>query len=201
MFAYFCSQLGMQETTVLGVFHPEAGQLYDVTTSLEKVCQQLHDPKTKLDTIQIQVFCPFRPMLANRAPPVKVPEIMGNQPFFVETKYDGERVQLHKDGAKYKYYSRKYVYTFTLWRKWCTVYMFGFALILTSFEPLCPLSSVIYRMLPSTCRNIRTFVEYFISGCFGPKGRIFVPPPNLLGKLFTFDVVLRMNAVSSIPKS
>lgn len=37
----------------------------------------------------------------------EVPEIMGNQPFFIENKYDGERVQLHKDGDSYRYFSRK----------------------------------------------------------------------------------------------
>lgn len=99
----------MQETTVLNLFHPDASQLYDVTTSLFKVCQQLHSLQTRLDTIQIQLFTPFRPMLANRSSPEKVPDIMASQPFYVEVKYDGERFQLHKNGNQYKYYSRKYV--------------------------------------------------------------------------------------------
>uniref|UniRef100_A0A914UW65 DNA ligase n=1 Tax=Plectus sambesii TaxID=2011161 RepID=A0A914UW65_9BILA len=99
-------KIGMKETSVLSVFHPEAGQLYDVTTSLSKVCTQLRDPSTRLDVIQVQLFNPFRPMLANRVPVDKVAEVMKNEPFYVETKYDGERVQLHKEGERYKYFSR-----------------------------------------------------------------------------------------------
>lgn len=100
-------QIKMQENSVLSVFHPEASQLYDVTTSLQRVCQQLHDPATRLDAIQVQLFVPFRPMLAQRSDPEKVLQIMGGQPFYVEEKYDGERFQLHKRGDEYKYYSRK----------------------------------------------------------------------------------------------
>ena len=33
---------------------------------------------------------------------------MDNKPYFIETKYDGERVLLHKKGDKYKYFSRRY---------------------------------------------------------------------------------------------
>ena len=31
---------------------------------------------------------------------------MGNRPFVVETKFDGDRIQLHKDGDVYAYFSR-----------------------------------------------------------------------------------------------
>lgn len=31
---------------------------------------------------------------------------MPNKPFIIETKYDGERLQVHKDGNSYMYFSR-----------------------------------------------------------------------------------------------
>ena len=31
---------------------------------------------------------------------------MNNRKFYVETKYDGDRIQLHKDGDVYAYFSR-----------------------------------------------------------------------------------------------
>ena len=33
---------------------------------------------------------------------------MENESFFIETKFDGDRMQLHKDGSQYKYFSRRY---------------------------------------------------------------------------------------------
>ena len=35
--------------------------------------------------------------------------LMNNEPFYIETKFDGDRMQLHKQGAQYRYYSRRYV--------------------------------------------------------------------------------------------
>ena len=32
---------------------------------------------------------------------------MDNQTYFIETKYDGERMLLHKDDTQYKFYSRR----------------------------------------------------------------------------------------------
>ena len=33
---------------------------------------------------------------------------MGNQSFYIETKIDGERMQLHKQGDCFMYFSRRY---------------------------------------------------------------------------------------------
>lgn len=32
---------------------------------------------------------------------------MGNKAFFIEIKYDGERMQFHKNGSEYKFFSRR----------------------------------------------------------------------------------------------
>jgi DNA ligase 4 len=41
-----------------------------------------------------------------RAKPNKIEQLLGGQPFYIETKFDGERFQLHKKGNEYVYYSR-----------------------------------------------------------------------------------------------
>jgi DNA ligase-4 len=39
---------------------------------------------------------------------------MEGKPFYIELKYDGERMQLHKRGDEYKYFSRGYDSTFAV---------------------------------------------------------------------------------------
>ncbi|KAH9499884.1 DNA ligase (ATP) [Bulinus truncatus] len=99
-------KIGLSQTSILNVYHPDAEELYNVNNSLEKVCLQLRDVKTRAYEIGIEVFSPFTPMLGERASPEKVEKLMENKPYLIETKYDGERVLLHKDGNEYKYFSR-----------------------------------------------------------------------------------------------
>ncbi|KAM4602275.1 DNA ligase 4 [Polymixia lowei] len=99
-------KLGISKETVLQVFHPDAAELYNVTTDLNKVCQQLHNPSVSLSEVSIGLFSAFKPMLAAVANIRQVEKQMGHSPFFVQTKLDGERIQLHKDGDVYKYFTR-----------------------------------------------------------------------------------------------
>ncbi|XP_008323548.1 DNA ligase 4 isoform X2 [Cynoglossus semilaevis] len=105
-------KLGISKETVLHVFHPDAVELFNVNTDLNKVCQQLHDPSVSLSEVSIGIFSAFKPMLAAVANIRNVEKQMGNSPFYIQTKLDGERIQLHKDGDVYKYFSRNaYEYT------------------------------------------------------------------------------------------
>ncbi|XP_028326722.1 DNA ligase 4 [Gouania willdenowi] len=99
-------KLGISKETALQVLHPDAAELFNVCTDLNKVCQQLHDPSVCLSDVSIGLFSAFKPMLAAVGDVRSVEKHMGNRPFFIETKLDGERIQLHKDGDVYKYYSR-----------------------------------------------------------------------------------------------
>ncbi|KAL2088065.1 hypothetical protein ACEWY4_016893 [Coilia grayii] len=99
-------KLGVSKETVLQVFHRDAPELYNVSTDLNKVCQHLHDPKVSLSEVSIGLFSAFKPMLAAVANIHQVEKQIGGKMFFIETKLDGERMQLHKDGDVYKYYSR-----------------------------------------------------------------------------------------------
>lgn len=105
-------KLGISKETVLQVFHPDAPEFYNVTTDLNKVCRQLHDPSVSLSEVSIDLFSAFKPMLAAVANIRQIEKQMGNRPFYIETKLDGERIQLHKAGDVYKYYTRNsYEYT------------------------------------------------------------------------------------------
>ncbi|KAG8188782.1 hypothetical protein JTE90_009176 [Oedothorax gibbosus] len=99
-------KLGICENSILNAFHIDARDLYNVTNSLEKICCSLKDPSVRMHEIEISLFSPFRPMLSEMALPNQVENLMNNRPFIIETKYDGERLQLHKDGSSYMYFSR-----------------------------------------------------------------------------------------------
>ena len=90
-------KLGIGQTTILAMYHPDAKELYDATNDLEKVCTSLLDPNDRSLGIDISLFKPFRPMLADRASIKQILSKMGLKPFYVETKLDGERTQIHKD--------------------------------------------------------------------------------------------------------
>ncbi len=55
----------------------------------------------------IKLFHPIKPMLASRPSTEEVVKIIsGPRKYQLETKYDGERVQVHKNGKTIKMYSR-----------------------------------------------------------------------------------------------
>ncbi|NXV00450.1 DNLI4 ligase, partial [Cettia cetti] len=99
-------KLGVSQQTIFSIFHPDAAELHNVTTDLEKVCRQLHDPSVSLSDVSIMLFSAFKPMLAAIADVQQIEKQMSNQTFYIETKLDGERMQMHKDGDVYKYFSR-----------------------------------------------------------------------------------------------
>lgn len=99
-------KLGISRETVLRVYHPDAAELFNVNTDLKKVCQQLHNLSVSLSDVSIGLFSSFKPMLAAVSNIRNVEKQMSNSQFYVQTKLDGERIQLHKDGDVYKYFSR-----------------------------------------------------------------------------------------------
>ena len=49
-----------------------------------------------MNEIEVELFSPFRPMLADRGNLREVEKQMGNKEFYIEVKYDGERMQVRK---------------------------------------------------------------------------------------------------------
>ena len=91
----------------------------------------LKDPAIRMHEIEVSLFSPFRPMLGDRGKPsqvkineqifgnIKIAEhwfeinifsqiekVMDGKPYIIETKFDGERMQLHKKDDEYKFFSR-----------------------------------------------------------------------------------------------
>ncbi len=99
-------KIGVGESLIFESFHPDAMDLFNYTSSLEKVCETLTDPSKRLHEIGVQVFTPCRPMLGEKAKQNKIETLFSGREFYIETKFDGERFQLHKQGSQYKYFSR-----------------------------------------------------------------------------------------------
>ncbi|KAL5513056.1 LIG4 [Sanghuangporus vaninii] len=104
-------QINVKESSVLAVFHPDALDLFNTCSDLKKVAHELWDPEHRLneEDKQVHLFRAFAPMLCKRPGPRLEDAIkdMQGQPFIIEEKLDGERIQLHKRGKEFFYCSRK----------------------------------------------------------------------------------------------
>ncbi|ESO08239.1 hypothetical protein HELRODRAFT_75449 [Helobdella robusta] len=99
-------KLGLSQKLIFSSFHPDAEELYNVKMSLEKVCRMLTDENIRLHEIEVSIFTAFKPMLAVREEPSNIEKLMHGRSFLIETKYDGERMQMHKMNDSFKYFSR-----------------------------------------------------------------------------------------------
>lgn len=100
---------------VLGALHPRAYDAFMRTNNLKTIVQRVINhqmgeddgptKKAKLDT-GLAILHPIKPMLAR--PLKSIQECAKRCPngMLAEIKYDGERIQIHKSGSTYKYFSR-----------------------------------------------------------------------------------------------
>lgn len=115
-------KVGATEKTIFDIWHPDAENLFNISSSLRRVCWELYDPKVRLegDGRGISLMQCFQPQLAafqmrsmdqmvSRMRPLD-----GDSVFYIEEKLDGERMQLHMtedgsvDGGKrFGFWSRK----------------------------------------------------------------------------------------------
>ncbi|KAL0480389.1 DNA ligase [Acrasis kona] len=96
---------GMQHTSILKEFHPNAVDVWNACTDLKQVTKNCLDPKFKF-TASIQIFQAFKPMLASLANPDKLSDMLCTNDLVVEPKYDGERITIHKSDNTIKYFTR-----------------------------------------------------------------------------------------------
>ncbi|KAL3313239.1 DNA ligase (ATP) [Cichlidogyrus casuarinus] len=109
--------LGLGRKTILDMAHPSASLFLASTPNLLTICASLlslsihsvysEERLTSLCKSELRLFVPFAPMLCQRANScdelvgfVQAPNVL------LETKYDGERVQIHKSDTTYRYWSR-----------------------------------------------------------------------------------------------
>ncbi|KAI0378701.1 ATP-dependent DNA ligase [Hypomontagnella monticulosa] len=119
-------RVGATERTFMDLWHPDAQDLFSVSSSLRQVCWDLYDPKFRLVDGQTNVTlmqC-FQPMLCHYQMSTSFQKMVdklnassrreGDDEFWIEEKLDGERMQLHMEeddsvpgGKKFKFWSRK----------------------------------------------------------------------------------------------
>lgn len=97
---------------VLDAIHPDAYEAFQASRNLDQVLSRILDNKDSLCTseskvkISINVMTPVLPMLAEACKSVEQAMKKCPNGMYSEIKYDGERVQVHKQGSDFKYYSR-----------------------------------------------------------------------------------------------
>ncbi|EDS30373.1 DNA ligase 4 [Culex quinquefasciatus] len=103
-------RLGMSLGKILGVYHAKAGQLYDRFSNLSKVCEVVESGEGWEELGEgggsVELFHPVKPMLCQRVDLKLVDGMLKRDEYWLETKMDGERFQIHKDGVVFKYFSR-----------------------------------------------------------------------------------------------
>ena len=86
----------------------EIERAYNIFPDLGKIAEIfVHDGLTGIQNIDVQVGIPIQMMLASRIQYNHIQEKLGGGEFIAEYKYDGERVQIHKQGKKVQLYSRQ----------------------------------------------------------------------------------------------
>ncbi|RWS12974.1 DNA ligase 4-like isoform X2 [Dinothrombium tinctorium] len=98
-------RLGISESAILNAFHPQAKQHYEVSLDLKQICIDLKDAEVSSPKKHLQLFKAFRPMLAERIS-IASPVLTSNKQFYIETKFDGERIILHKSANEFQYFTR-----------------------------------------------------------------------------------------------
>ncbi len=115
-------KVGATERTIFEIWHPDAENLFNISSSLRRVCWELYDPEIGLegDDRGIHLMQCFQPQLAQfqmRSFDQMVARMNPTEDdptFWIEEKLDGERMQLHMvedddspGGKRFGFWSRK----------------------------------------------------------------------------------------------
>ncbi len=115
-------KVGATEKTFFDIWHPDAMSLFNVSSSLRRVCWELYDSSVRLhdDDNEIALMQCFQPQLAQfqmhsfEKMVEKLRPVDGDDVFWVEEKVDGERMQLHMmdddtipGGKRFAFWSRR----------------------------------------------------------------------------------------------
>lgn len=115
-------KVGATEKTFFDIWHPDAENLFNISSSLRRVCWELYDQQVRLegDDRGIHLMQCFQPQLAAfqmrsmETMVSKMGQTEDDPYFWIEEKLDGERMQLHMiedenlpGGKKFGFWSRK----------------------------------------------------------------------------------------------
>ncbi|KAI9208259.1 ATP dependent DNA ligase domain-containing protein [Polychytrium aggregatum] len=109
-------KVGISETIVLRTWHPDAPDLFNVCSNLEKIAAELTDPtERQAFEAKIELFQPFKPMLSLPSTLDSIKKMFNGSAaskhsYTIETKLDGERMLCHmkrvQNGIEFKWFSR-----------------------------------------------------------------------------------------------
>ena len=99
------NDISISENKILDLYHPSASQYFQYCSNLEMVVRDLSDPLTTIDIQAFKVFQPFSPQLC-KSSDFNNMEILSLPEFWIETKWDGERIQMHYEDGKFFWWSR-----------------------------------------------------------------------------------------------
>lgn len=115
-------KIGATEKTLFTSWHPDAENLFNISSSLRRVCWELYDPQVRLegDSRGISLMQCFQPQLAQfqmrsmESMVARMKPTEEDADFWIEEKLDGERMQLHMveddekpGGKRFGFWSRK----------------------------------------------------------------------------------------------
>ncbi|KAF7281298.1 hypothetical protein GWI33_004880 [Rhynchophorus ferrugineus] len=98
-------RMGAGAKHILEGVHPDAYDVYKASKDLDGVIERCFKSKN-VESADIKILTPVFPMLAEACKSVEYAMKKCPNGMFSEIKYDGERVQVHKHGNEFKYFSR-----------------------------------------------------------------------------------------------
>ncbi|XP_027071006.2 DNA ligase 4-like [Coffea arabica] len=103
-------KLGISEKSIFHEFHPDAEDLFNVTCDLKLVCEKLRDRSQRHKRQDIEVGKPVRPQLALRVSNASAAwKKLHGKEVVVECKFDGDRIQIHKNNSEIRFFSRSFL--------------------------------------------------------------------------------------------
>ncbi|KAL3644155.1 hypothetical protein CASFOL_012087 [Castilleja foliolosa] len=103
-------KLGVSEKSIFHEFHLDAEDLFNVTCDLKLVCEKLCDRSQRHKRQDIEVGKPVRPQLAMRVSNAAAAwKKLHGKEVIVECKFDGDRIQIHRNGAQISFFSRNFL--------------------------------------------------------------------------------------------
>ncbi|GFZ21906.1 DNA ligase IV [Actinidia rufa] len=103
-------KLGLSEKSIFHEFHPDGEDLFNVTCDLKLVCEKLRDRNQRHKRQDIEVGKPVRPQLAMRIDNANIAwKKLHGKEVVVECKFDGDRIQIHKNGQEIHFFSRNFL--------------------------------------------------------------------------------------------
>ncbi|KAG6644099.1 hypothetical protein CIPAW_08G032200 [Carya illinoinensis] len=103
-------KLGVSEKSIFHEFHPDAEDLFNVTCDLKLVCERLRSRGQRHKRQDIEVGKAVRPQLAMRvADATAAWKKLNGKEVVAECKFDGDRIQIHKNGIEIHFFSRNFL--------------------------------------------------------------------------------------------